>query len=125
MTQSAIQAGYSARTAHSNSYGYFQDPEVQSMIAAHQEEYNKNCLATFTWKMERLVEIVQNLMENVSVSPLNPLSAAAVIKAIAEMNKMQGHYAPDKTLNANLNMKMPLEEINKTKELLLEYDKPY
>jgi len=60
----------------------------------------------FAWKLEKLVNIV-----NANMPPDGDNRAA--IAAIAELNKMEGHYAPTKSvrldLKQNLDMKRMLE----------------
>lgn len=87
-----------------------------------------NLQESFEWKIGKLVKIINlNVPDdenNISSDPgsVKRYQFGAALGAIAELNKMQGHYAPSKSVNldikADADIKKMLELSNK---LLLEY----
>lgn len=73
--------------------------EKQGIISGHGININ--------WKIEKLKQIVEGQLDE------NPEVA---IKAISELNKMQGHYAAEKRENLNVNVERTVEEISQIRE---------
>lgn len=97
-------AGYSEAQAKAMATRMKKDPKVWQYIAVRKDEQSTREIVTKEWKMRRLKEIAEG-----DKTP---------IAAIAELNKMQGHYAPTKTVNANINagVEMQVEQVQKLVE---------
>lgn len=68
------------------------------------------------WKMQQLKELIEGCMNGqASEAKLHP---SGVIGAIAELNKMQGHYAPEKR-------EITHDGPTKATELTNEYERDY
>ena len=92
-TQAAIRAGYSSRCAREIGCENLAKPYIKSQIELEQKKRQLACEYSFNMKLRLLWEIVQEAYE--------AKKYMVVIRAIAEMNKMQGDYAPTKTENSN------------------------
>ena len=53
----------------------------------------------------------------------HPKYAMVAIKAIAELNKMQGHYAPIKMVNANFNLDS--NDVDRIAEMVKSYEREF
>ena len=86
-TQAAIRAGYSAKTARSVGSENLTKPDIAAAIAEGQAKAAERAEWTAAERMASLKEIFDR--EAIS-------DARVAIAAIAEANKMQGSYAPEK-----------------------------
>jgi hypothetical protein len=82
--------------------------------------------ASQEWKKRKLIKIINKLSK---ISELDAKSAKPVISAIAELNKMDGHYSAEKVITTNLNVDTDLkkvsEESHKAQEILEKYRSKY
>lgn len=118
--QAAIDAGYSPSFAKSRSGELIHHPIINEKISkAYQAEEMKNmkeiCMSMVDKAkvLDRIIRAVVPLDPN---EPVNMKYASEAIKAVAELNKMQGDYAPDKRLSIT---------VDATKERLIEARKQY
>jgi len=74
------------------------NPHVQAEIAKMREKVNSKAVVSVDWIINRLKEHAECDDKDVS------------IKAIAELNKMAGNYAPTKNINLNLDMTLETVE---------------
>jgi len=88
----AREAGYGKSYAGNKSGEILKSTIVKQYLRKRLQKADKQLEATFDWKLRRLKQIADSHENNIAVS------------AIAEMNKMQGHYSPDKHVNANINI---------------------
>lgn len=105
-TQATIKAGYSARTAGSASAQLLRNPAIQEAIVKYKNNIRERTIVTFQDKADLLWE----MSHDPNIDP------NARIKAIQELNKMQGHLAPDKQITVNVDS--TLEQL---KQAQLEY----
>lgn len=100
-TQAAIRAGYSEKTAYSIGFDLLKKPEIKEVIKNHREMTTEKTQITFEWKLDKLRNVVDVTSAMVQDRLGNPKmsDAKTLIAALAELNKMQGHYAPS---NVNL-----------------------
>lgn len=112
------------KTPHANAAQLMKNKSVQNLINNNRQKMELQISVTFEWKVERLKSIIDKCLEdrdlldhegNVIGSTYRPEAAT---RAIAELNKMQGHYAPEKHVVVNVN-----QSIEKVRETLIEYDK--
>lgn len=88
----AREAGYGKSYANNKSSQILNSTVVKQYLRKRLEKVDKKLEVTFDWKIKRLKQIANKHENNIAVS------------AISEMNKMQGHYSPDKHVNANINI---------------------
>lgn len=100
------KAGYSAAEARSQGSKVLSRTQVKRYLAEKIAEAEEKVGITLEWKMRQLKECVERGLP-VDSSLVFP---AAVINAIAEMNKMDGSYAPTKNLNWNVNTDIEKED---------------
>lgn len=118
--QAAIQAGYSSSYAHYRAHALLDHPMVRNRIErAHQKielKREANLMITYAEKVEILKRIIYDIVpKDPSEEPKRKLYPEA-IKAMSELNKMQGDYAPDKRLSVT---------VDATKEKLIDARRQY
>ena len=113
--RAAIDAGYSAHTALVRSFKMPLSPSIKPAIAkgiAHTHQVLENELKiTVSKKANWLIAIIERVLDKDM-----PDQYKDAIKAIAELNKMQGHHAPSRSLSITLDA---------TKEKLLDAQRQY
>lgn len=110
-SKAMLDAGYSASSAYKNSWMIINKPKIKNEIERLRpkimEQMEKiateEVLITAQWKMEMLKETAERCLRG-DASKDCLLHPAGVIGAIAELNKMQGHYSAEKIVTANLNV---------------------
>jgi phage terminase small subunit len=106
----AITAGYSKKAATVQSCKMMQRPNIIAAIEAHDKKIvttiKKSVKGSAAWKRRKLIKIADELS-----SVLDAKTAKAIIGAIAELNKMDGHYSAEKVINANLNIDSDLQKV--------------
>lgn len=114
--QAALIAGYPKGRA----------PSINSCPAMwkyHRErlaEFEEKLQITANWKANKLRQIIlKALPDNDEEGKPN---YSAVISAISELNKMQGHYSAEKHVNTNLNVDTDMIELV---ELIKKYKSEY
>lgn len=91
-TQSAIRAGYSAKTAYSIGEENLRKPEIKLRIEELQAEVIKDIKIT----KERLLNDLNDIL---AINKFEPKGAFAALKAIEILNKMLGYNEPEKVQN--------------------------
>jgi len=91
---------------------------MQYMLRKHMPKYIN--VVTPEWKTTRLKHIVEKTIPLVDDEPSD---YATGIKAIAELNKMQGHYAPTQNQNMNLNVNADADDVKAITERLDKLDR--
>lgn len=87
-------------------------PHVKEAIEHKVKKLESELEITAKWKIEKIREIIElNCYDRPELA----------LTAIAELNKMQGDYAPTKTETKNLNANVCLE----IKEQIAQYEKEY
>ena len=117
-----IDVSKSDNRAHNIEYGITH----QKLLAKKRAEM-ENLQATFEWKVKKLVELVELCTPSTAEShkDTNP---GSTISAISELNKMQGHYAPDRSVTASLNIEgdPEIECVRETmEEIFLQWEKDF
>ena len=93
-----IKAGYSEKNWDSQSSKLMRHPVVLNEIKLLESKINNKASVTVDWIINKLKEHAECDDKDVS------------IKAIAELNKMAGNYAPTKNINLNLDMTLETVE---------------
>jgi len=92
-TQAAKTSGYSKKTAVKIASENLTKPAILERLRLLREAATVECVATVIKRKEKLTEIIQNPLPS-------KVSAKERILAIAELNKMEGDYAPEEHLVA-------------------------
>lgn len=98
-------------------------PGVKALLSQLQQRLNEKAYVTLEWKVIKLKEITEKALTSnqyiddngVMHDSYDPQTA---IRALAELNKMQGHYAPEKHVNVNIE-----GSIDKIRQTLIDYEK--
>ena len=93
LTQSAIDAGYSERSAKNRGYRLFNRERVKKEIMKNRDEILKDIGITFESQIKKLINIHDACMEGRASQTglIHPVGAYTTVDLI---NKMAGFYAP-------------------------------
>lgn len=100
-TKAAINAGYAIPGATRSATYLLSRPVIKKEIARVIEKKLDHLGITYEWKMEQLKSVIEKCANGIQLKD-NHMNASGVIAAISELNKMQGHYSPDKVVNLNI-----------------------
>lgn len=112
-TDAVIKAGFSKKAAKPYSSRLFNRPDVLEIIAAHGKGLIKLAKGSADWKKKRLLQVMEYLIEVKKGKVTALKDAKAFLKAMAEHNKMEGHYSAEKVVNHNYNADTDLETLKK------------
>ncbi|WP_010598978.1 terminase small subunit [Rickettsiella massiliensis] len=119
--QAAIEAGFSVKNTSAKATRLLKKPEGQAYLTSIQEHSTYSATATIDWVMEKLVRVVC-----AGVADDGTIKAKAVkdaLRALTEINKIKGHYAPEKKFNLNLDID-DIQEA-RARELAIKYTREY
>lgn len=118
--KASIAAGYKG-----TNYTVLPSYEAKEYLKERRRQLNNSIGLDFWWKAKRLSTIITSVIGNGEDPDAVDLQHANIaISAIAELNKMQGHYAPDKSIVVNLEHDEQLKMVNDmTVQLLREKEK--
>lgn len=120
-TQAAIKAGYSEDSAREIASENLTKPNIQDFINKRMQKVEEKLEITAEWKMQKLKQCVELAMpDKDGVTVL--ANHKALLGAIVELNKMQGHYAAERTFNTTVTVDADLES---AKELAQKYRREY
>ncbi len=114
-TEAAIEAGYSIHHAGKEGHQTISKDYVRKEIERNRSKINQLFEVTFLDKLNALWEIV-------SSTKYSDKEKETAINAIKEMNRMQGHLAPEKSVNLNINDSDMLKDIESIRDA---YKKEY
>lgn len=118
--EAAKEAGYKSTI---NPSKIFALPRVQAYLIQQMSKIEENLNITFDWKVKKLATVIdKSFVRDENGNEVEVKDARAVIGAISELNKMQGHIAPTKQVNINANLDMEPEDF---KKLVAEYEREY
>lgn len=123
--KAALIAGYSEDYAKTNSFKLLRKPNVKAYINKLLEKIDKKIGVSFDYKIQKLKLAVDRALpdDEKSEATINPQIG---ITAIAELNKMQGHYSAEKHINANLNTDTEISDIKELMDgLIAKHDKEF
>lgn len=118
-TQAAISAGYSHHIAKTIGSRLKTNPKIQGYLKILQSDLESQMTVSYEWKLDKLKQIVEVFIDSEDLSP-NKVNSA--IQAISEMNKMQGHYSPEKHVNVNIKTDPDLQQLE---DLIKQHGKEY
>lgn len=119
-TQSAISAGYSRHIAKTIGSRLKANPKIQEYLKSLQSDLESQMTVSYEWKLDKLKQIVEAFIESKENLISNKVNSA--IQAISEMNKMQGHYSPEKHVNVNIKTDPDLQQLE---NLINQHGKEY
>lgn len=98
-TQATIRAGYSKKAARQQGSTLMSYPYIQQAVAQRSEVLKAKTDTDAEWKRLQLRKLVDEGMEQYTNGTDNKAAhGAMVVKALAELNKMDGDYQPSKQL---------------------------
>lgn len=119
-TQAAISAGYSPHIAKTIGYRLKANLKIQEYLKSLQSDLESQMTVSYEWKLDKLKQIVEAFIESKENLISNKVNSA--IQAISEMNKMQGHYSPEKHVNVNIKTDPDLQKLE---SLINQHGKEY
>jgi len=120
-SQAAIDAGFAPKHVSKMASSLLKKPAGQAYLKSLQKNSICSAEATIDWVMERLTRIANLSLQEDGANNYAALQCS--LKAISEINKIKGYYAPDKKLN--LNMTMDDVQFDRAKELAGKYSREY
>jgi phage terminase small subunit len=115
-TQAAITAGYSENCAQEIAYENLNKPLIKKFIDKRVKIMEEKLDITAEWKMKVLKDCIDGCMNGEASE--NKIHPSGIVGAIAELNKMQGHYAVEKR-------EIKHDIGDKTAELIQQYEKDF
>lgn len=112
--QAALTAGYKPEYAKKYSYKIIQRPAIQGVITKAVQRIDQKLGVTIEWRVNKLKAIINAVIGDDGTHDKQYYKDA--LKAIAEINKMSGDYAPDKRLSIT---------VDETQGKLIEARKAY
>jgi phage terminase small subunit len=119
--QAAIEAGYEPHSAYRSGTAVLSRQLAKDYIAQHQVRAAAQTGFTFEKKLNKLQHIVTLAVPD-NASDIKDTLPSAEIQAIAEANKMQGHYSAEKVQQTNVNLNV---ELGRLDEIMKRYEKEY
>ncbi len=123
--EAAITAGYSPASARIAATKNMRDKKVIALIDKLKKGEMQKLSVDYDSKLKKLWKIVEISVPD-AAQTLEDIDAMAGVKAIAELNKMQGHYSEDVNLPKANHVNIHLEKAEITLQLLIQkYEKEY
>jgi len=119
--QAAIEAGYSENGAAVSACRLLKSEYGQTYLKSLHKDVKSSSVASLEWVMDKLTNIVNFDVQKDGLPNYQALQC--VLKSVAEINKIKGHYAPDKKVN--LNMTMDDVQFERAKQLAEKYTRKY
>lgn len=99
-------------------------PHCKAFIQKYAEEKENKSNISYNWKLYKLKKVIENFIHDEEGKPLTAKDVSVAISAMAEANKMQGHYSAEKTVNLNLNNDTDLQQAREeARKMLIEGQK--
>jgi phage terminase small subunit len=114
--QAAINAGYSHNYANVKAPMLLQHPIIKQRIEKAYTKAEDQLGMDWQWKLRKLKRVIDTFIPDDDTTKLNTFETGIALKAIAELNKMHGDYAPDKRISMT---------VDATQSKLLEARKQY
>lgn len=116
-TQAAIHAGYSEDSAKEIASENLTKPNIKEFLDKRMKKVEEKLEITAEWKMQKLKQCIELAMPEAE-GKIVLANHKALLGAIVELNKMQGHYAAERTFNTTVTVDADLET---AKELTQKY----
>ena len=123
--KAAQKAGYTAKDMHACASEIMTNPKIKRRLDDLKNELHKTAEEktglTLEFKFTAIMEGIKACLNGDARSD-SKVEVKGLAMLIAEANKMQGHYAPEKTVNTNLNSTI---DTSVMEELIKKYTKEY
>lgn len=123
--QAAIKAGYEENSAGEIAYENLNKPQIVQELNKLKDKLllpiEERTGLTLEFKMNAIVKGIIACL-NGGARGDGKMEVRGMASLLAEANKMQGHYAPEKHVNTNINSDIDLEEL---RELVNKYSKEF
>lgn len=107
----------------------FKRPEIQAYLQKCQKRAEDKFDITIEWKMKKLRTCIVSMIPNEDgegMSKLSTKKANIVIKAIQELNRMQGHHSPAKVQVEDLSSDPQIISASlRLREIVVQFEKEY
>jgi hypothetical protein len=118
---SAEAAGFNPKMG----YKILQRPAVKRQLTMRQNRISYDLEMDVDYKLKKLKKVIDAAIPDGAQS-FDEMKPAAGIAAIAETNKMQGHYSAEKRENVNVNIDADIERVKSlVEELTKKYQRDY
>lgn len=107
--QAAREAGYAPKHAGKAAHCLINNPLIKSAIEENRTKIAQQTTVTFQDKINFLWDLANECKDTPDKS--------VCVKAIAEINKMIGHYAPERHYNENLNVNAELKDVQEIRKM--------
>ena len=125
-TDAAIKSGYGQQTAGKLAYKILQRPRVKQYVYKKLWDMNnkaeKEMNITFEEKLEKLWKLAKLALPD-DAELIDQCDPKALIGSIAELNKMQGHYAAEKYAVADLSNDESVKKLDAVNQALIKKHK--
>jgi phage terminase small subunit len=126
--EAAYHIGDKKNYANAHYTRYLKHPFVQNFIREHTQKMEQIIEVNLAWKIQKLKKIIDICIPDTAKSR-NDLYTKGAIAAISELNKMQGHYAPERSISSSINrelgLNMEVDDLKISEEILEELNKKY
>jgi phage terminase small subunit len=102
-TKAMQLAGYKTKYPNKIAGRLLENPLIKSAVGKSRQESLAKTQVDFEW-------VINRLKEN-ALKAINDNNVDASTRALAEINKMLGNYAPEKTQSTHVNIDATLEEV--------------
>jgi phage terminase small subunit len=117
--QAAISAGYSHLTATTRTHDITNSPAVKAQLLKAYAKAEQKIVVTFQKRIESLERIIDDILPSDPDKKPRRMLYGLAIRAITELNKMHGDYAPQKLLR--LNVDCTKEKLDEAKRVYEDY----
>lgn len=122
-SQAALDAGYSKALAQTNSHSLLRNPIVFERISGaydvvERERFDQICMTIYD-RAKVLNRIIRDAVPIDDDQPIKQHYVGNAIRAIQELNKMSGDYAPDKRLSITVDATQ--KRLNEAKKAYEDY----
>lgn len=100
------------------------NPVIKPLIADTIEDQCKDLGISRRWKLSKLKHLIEAGIPD-DWSHMDPELMTIALRAIDNINKLQGDYAPEKRINANFNIEANTQEAILTEKILQKLQKRY
>ena len=119
--EAAIRAGYPESTAQAVAAKILRKTAARKYIKSIMTAAGHKIGWEFEDKLRKLRHVADLAIPD-EAKTMDELTPTAGIAAIAESNKMQGHYSAEKVVQTNVNVDVDLQQV---KELMDKYKRDY
>lgn len=118
-----IDAGYSPNGAAVTAHQALKRPHIKNFIAKHIKKVEKKMEITIEYKIKKLKQCIEAAMiEDPDTGKVILDNHSALLGAISELNKMQGHYSAEKIQNLHIVAEAEGKDI---KVLTKQFERPF